>query len=76
MSSDGGTHSVGTLSVQGNLAVYAKSLYNTHKANIDQFVDNIISTNKSVQIKTQVTPIKNILFVNSNSGREPFARMY
>jgi hypothetical protein len=54
----------------------ARTFYDAHKHNIDQFVDNIFPAQNINDIDVQVTPIKNILYLNSREGREAHYRMY
>ena len=54
----------------------ARTIYDAHKHNIDQFVDNIFPAQNINDISVQVTPIKNILYLNSREGREAHYRMY
>jgi hypothetical protein len=50
-------------------------LYQQHGTTIDQFVDNHFPA-ESNDVKTMVTPIRNVLYINSKAGREAYTRMY
>jgi hypothetical protein len=49
--------------------------YKQHGTTVDQFVDNHFPA-ESNDVKTMVTPIRNVLYLNSKAGREAYTRMY
>lgn len=54
----------------------ARAMYDAHKHDVDQFVDNIFPAQNVNDICVQITPIKNILYLNSSEGREAHCRTY
>jgi hypothetical protein len=54
----------------------ARAMYDAHKHDIDQFVDNVFPAQNIHDVDVQVTPIKNILYVNDRKGREAHHRTY
>ena len=54
----------------------ARAIYDAHKHDVDQFVDNVFPSQNIHDVVVQTTPIKNVLYVNSAEGRAPHHRTY
>jgi hypothetical protein len=54
----------------------ARAIYDAHKHNVDQFVDNVFAAQSYNDVVVQVTPIKNVLYINCRNGREAHHRTY
>lgn len=59
-----------------SLVQKASAIYDAHKHDVDQFVDNVFLAQNNQDIVVHNSPVKNIFYLNSREGRDAHYRMY